>query len=237
MKAVLFIHGLSAHEEDNEYFIQKMREYPNIYFYTFRLPGHEQNKMAKVKYQEWLDKSEEELVKILQHHKKVQIVAHSMGTIIAVYLAAKYHEVESLVLLSSAFLFGSFEQNKKDFKKILRHDIDDNLGTGFEGVFTKLFQVPKSVMIEYLKMSKKIRPYISNITCPVLLIHGLEDNVISVESSKYVYQNLNCRKDLLLVKNVRHQIFKSKRKEEITNYIYRYLSSKVLYSMTKKEII
>ena len=115
MKAVLFIHGLSAQKEDNEYFINKMSQYSNIQLFTFTLPGHENNKMTKVKYEDWLNKAEEELKQILKKHKKVQIVAHSMGTIIAVYLASKYPQIESLVLLSSAFVFGNFEQNKKDF--------------------------------------------------------------------------------------------------------------------------
>lgn len=77
-------------------------------------------------------------------------------------------------------------------------------------------------------MAQKIKPCISKITCPVLLIHGMEDNVISYKSSEFVYHQLNCKKDILLVKNVRHQVFKSLKKEEITNYIYRYISSKTL---------
>lgn len=237
MKAVLFIHGLSAQKEDNEYFINKMSQYSNIQLFAFTLPGHENNKMTKVKYEDWLNKAEEELKQILKKHKKVQIVAHSMGTIIAVYLASKYPQIESLVLLSSAFVFGNFEQNKKDFYRLIQRKVDQNLGTGFEGALTKFFRVPKSVMIEYLKMAQKIKPCISKITCPVLLIHGMEDNVISYKSSEFVYHQLNCKKDILLVKNVRHQVFKSLKKEEITNYIYRYISSKMLYSITRKSVI
>ena len=112
LKAVLFIHGLSAKKEDNEYFIKRMNDFKNIELFTFTLPGHENDIVTKVTNKEWLDKSEEELQKILTKYKKVTIVAHSMGTIIAVNLASKYKEVEKLVLISSAFKFGSFKQNR-----------------------------------------------------------------------------------------------------------------------------
>ena len=125
MKAVLFIHGLSAKVEDNEYFINEMKKYNNIEMFTFILPGHENDKVTKVTRKEWLSKSEQELKKILKKYSKVTIVAHSMGTIIAVNLAAKYKEVEKLVLIASAFQFGSFKQNKEDLKNIIKAIITD----------------------------------------------------------------------------------------------------------------
>lgn len=237
MRAILFIHGLSAKKEDNEYFIDKMKKSSNIDIYTFTLPGHEEDKMTKVKYQDWIDASEKELNEILKTYKKVTIVAHSMGTIIAVHLASKYKQIEKLVLISPAFIFGSFKQNTKDLGRILKREVDEELGTGFEGSLTKFFHIPKSVMIEYLKMASKNKVNISKVSCPTLILHGLEDNVIPVKSSEFVYQNLTCKKDLVLIRNVRHQVFKSKKKDIITNYIYRFICLKMLYMVTRKKII
>lgn len=237
MRAVLFIHGLSAKKEDNQYFIDKMKKFSNIDIYTFTLPGHEENKMTKVKYQDWITASEKELNSILKKYKKVTIVSHSMGTIIAVYLASKYKQIENLVLIAPAFIFGSFKQNKKDLGRLLKKEVDEELGTGFEGSLTKFFQIPKSVMMEYLKMASKNKENISKVSCPTLIIHGLEDNVIPVKSSEFVYQNLTCKKDLVLIRNVRHQVFKSKKKDMIINYIYRFISFKMLYTVIKKKVI
>ena len=147
-----------------------------------------------------------------------------MGTIIAVNLASKYKEVEKLVLISSAFKFGSFKQNRKDLKNILTKKVDDDVGNGFEGALKKFVEVPKSVMIEYRKLAEKNKENISKIKCPVLLLHGDIDNVVSTESSKYLYDNLNCEKELVIIKNVRHQIFKSNKKEIITKYIYNFIT-------------
>ena len=237
MKAVLFIHGLSAKKEDNEYFIKRMKDYRNIKLFTFTLPGHENDMVTKVTNKEWLDKSEEELKKILTKYKKVTIVAHSMGTIIAINLASKYKEVEKLVLISSAFKFGSFKQNTKDLKNILTKKVDNDIGNGFEGAFKKFVEIPKSVMIEYRRLADKNKENISKIKCPVLLLHGDMDNVVSLESSKYLYDNLNCEKELVIIKNVRHQIFKSNKKEIITKYIYNFITFNILYKLIRKREI
>lgn len=237
MKAVLFIHGLSAKIEDNEYFINQMSIYPNIDIYTFTLPGHSEKCVEYVKYQEWIDASEKELNKILEKYKKVTIVAHSMGTIIAVNLASRYKEVEKLVLISSAFIFGNIDQNKKDLKRIINKEVDEELGTGFEGALTKFLSISKRVMIEYMLMASVNIKNIRKITCPTLLIHGSEDNVIPVNSSKMVYEKLNCKKDLIIVENVRHQVFKSNKKKEITDYIYRFINFKILYILGRQKQI
>lgn len=237
MKAILFIHGLSAKKEDNEYFIKTMKKYKNIDLYTFTLPGHENDMTTKSTSKEWLDKSEEELKKIIRKYKKVTIVAHSMGTIIAINLASKYKEIDKLVLISSAFKFGSFKQNKKDLKNILNHNIDLNLGTGFEGALYKTIHVPLKVKLEYLKLASNNKENINKVKCKTLLLHGDSDNVVSVDSSKYVYDNLNCKKDLTIIKGVRHQIFKSNKKDKITKYIYLFITFNGLYEILKRKEI
>ena len=236
-KAVLFIHGLSAKKEDNEYFLDKLKKYRNIDLYTFTLPGHENDKVTKSTGKEWLEKSEEELKKILERYKKVTIVAHSMGTIIAVNLASRYKQVDKLVLISSAFVFGNFKQNKDDLVKIIRNKVDKEVGTGFEGALKKFFEIPKSVMIEYKKLADNNKENIKKIKCPTLILHGSIDNVISIKSSIYVYDNLNCKKDFVIIKNVRHQVFKSKKKDIITKYIYNFITFNILYELNKKKEI
>lgn len=236
-KAVLFIHGLSAKKEDNIYFLDQMKKYRNIEIYSFTLPGHENDTVTKATGKDWLEKSEEELKQVLKRHKKVTIVAHSMGTILAVNLASRYKEVEKLVLLSSAFIFGNFKQNKDDLVKIITHKVDEEVGTGFEGALKKFFTIPKSVMIEYKKLADNNKENIKKIKCPTLIMHGSIDNVIPLKSSEFVYNNLTCHKDLVIIKNVRHQVFKSKKKDKITKYIYNFITFNLLYELNKKKEI
>lgn len=237
MKAVLFIHGLSAKHEDNKYFISYMKNKKNIDFYTFILPGHEQEKMTKVNYKEWLKKSEEELNKILKKYSTITVVAHSMGAIIAVNLAYHYQQINKLVLLAPAFIFGNIKQNKEDIKKIINRTVDEDLGTGFEGSLTKFKNVPFYNMIEYRKMALKSKKYIKFIKCKTLILQGDKDNLVSIDSAKYVYDNLNTKKEFVIINNVRHQIFKSNKKEQISKYIYQYINGGMLhYVLKRKEI-
>ena len=160
-----------------------------------------------------------------------------MGTILAVNLASRYKEINKLVLISSAFKFGNFKQNKEDLKKIITNKVNKEVGTGFEGAIKKFFTIPKSVMIEYKKLADNNKENIKKVTCPTLLLHGDIDNVISADSSKFVYDNLKCKKELVILENVRHQVFKSNKKERITKYIYNFITFNMLYKLSRKKKI
>ena len=90
---------------------------------------------------------------------------------------------------------------------------------------------------EYLKMASANMKYISKITCPTLILYGSHDNLISLESIQTIYDKLNCPKDLVIIDRVRHQVFKSYKKDIITKYIYRFISFNILYKLRKKERI
>ena len=119
----------------------------------------------------------------------------------------------------------------------MENKVDKEVGTGFEGAIKKFFAIPKSVMIEYKKLADNNKENIKRVTCPTLLLHGSIDNVISVDSSKFVYDNLKCKKELVILENVRHQVFKSNKKEIITKYIYNFITFNMLYKLSRKKKI
>lgn len=231
MKKVLFIHGFSAKKEDNEYFIQYLKKNHNIDLHTFTLPGHEEDKVTYVSYQKWLDKAEKEFLSLKS--KKVILIGHSMGAIIAAHLASM-HSVKKLILLSPAYYFGSLKQNEEDLKNIFKSKKGD---TGFEGCFSKMKHVSLRSFMEYIKLSHIGRHDISNITCPVLIMHGDKDPVIRLKSSEYVLKKLKSKKEFVLIKDVRHQLFKSVKKEMISKYIYDYICGGIRYFVHKRKEI
>ncbi len=231
MKKVLFIHGFSAKKEDNEYFIQYLKKQHNIDLHTFTLPGHEEDKVTYVSYQKWLDKAEKEFLRLKS--KKVILIGHSMGAIIAAHLASM-HSVKKLILLSPAYYFGSLKQNEEDLKNIFKSKKGD---TGFEGCFSKMKHVSLRSFMEYIKLSHIGRHDISNITCPVLIMHGDKDPVIRLKSSEYVLKKLKSKKEFVLIKDVRHQLFKSAKKEMISKYIYDYICGGIRYFVHKRKEI
>ncbi len=236
-KAVLFIHGFSAMEEDNRVFIEEMQKHKHIDIHTFILPGHGTKRMKKVKYQEWWSAAEKELQQMLKTYIKVTVVGHSMGTILAVNLAAKYSQVEKLVLIAPAYDYGNHEQNAKDIKTYFKREVNPNIGTGFEGIFHKLLTVPIPSFLEYRKLVKHSRQNIDKVKCPTLILHGMQDNIVPIHSSFYLYSALTCEKYLTLIENVRHQVFKSSRAKQISNYIYEYIIGGIHFRMKKKDIL
>lgn len=236
-RAVLFIHGFSAKQEDNQIFVGFMEQKKQIDFHTFILPGHEKKRMGKATYQDWIDASIHALEELLKSHSKVTIVGHSMGTILAIYLAVHYPQVEKLILISPAYYCGNLEQNVKDFKKVIRHEMNPELGTGFEGFLDKLFHVPFFRLLEYRKLAKQNEANIRRVKCPTLVLHGTMDNLVPLHSSLYVYNALTCDKHLTLIEDVRHQVFKNKKAKLIATYVYDYIIGGLHFKMKKRDII
>ncbi len=75
------------------------------------LPGHGLTPRAldHVKYQEWQDFAEQQLMQLCEKYSKVHLMGHSMGGTLCAYLADKFpRAVSTLTLLAPAMYFGNF---------------------------------------------------------------------------------------------------------------------------------
>ena len=104
-KAVLIIHGFAGGTYDEEELANYLELNRNFDVYQFTLPGHEKN-LGKVKYQEWIDASENQVKWLINNgYGSIYLIGHSMGGVIASYIATKYKEVKKLVLAAPAFQY------------------------------------------------------------------------------------------------------------------------------------
>jgi esterase/lipase len=236
MKTVLFIHGFSAKMEDNIYLLEYLEKKKNIRIKTFTLPGHTEHGVEKITYDKWIKKAEEELLETLKETKKVILIGHSMGGAIATILAAKYPQVEKLILIAPAFTVGSLIQNREDIKDVVLRK-KHPFGTGFEGVLRKLFTVPFSDLKEVRKIATLANSILVQVKCPILLLHGTIDQVVPISSSIEIYAKIKGEKQFTILTDVRHQVFKSEKKEEIAKYIYTYIVGGIHFKLRRKEHI
>lgn len=238
-KAILFIHGFVGGVYDYNNYPNELEVYRNFDVYSFTLPAHEKLIVSDVKYNEWLDESKRQIEFLINHgYKKIYVIGHSMGGVIAANLASNYKEVKKLVLVAPAFRYFYFKDGKFDLKNIT------NSIKGIPSLFkeestdqviTRILKTPISTMMEFTKLVSTCQNDIKNVTCPTLIIHGTNDRVVPNEAVTHIYDNISSNSvKLIKVESLTHDCFTKKRKDEVKNIITSYLRTK---PKKKKEII
>ena len=94
-------------------------------------------------------------------------------------------------------------------------------------VLSRIFKIPVSTAGQFMKLVDEHHSDPKDITCPVLIIQGLNDKVVPLESSSYVYKNVKSDIKLLYkVKNVTHDVFRGERGSEINKLVIDFFRSK-----------
>lgn len=232
-KAVLVIHGFAGSYSDEEELINYLELDRKLDVFAFTLPGHGGiNK--KSKYEDWISSSEEHLNYLIKNgYRKIYVIGHSMGGVIASYLASKYKQVKKLVLVAPAFDYLKVEDDKINFVESIKLFPKINKDYGLDEVLSRFRKLPISATKEFMDLVSKYRGSVKNIKIPVLFIQGLDDSVVPISSSKYAYKNLNNIK-LIYVKGVTHDAFRSDRREELSIYVKKFLKR---HNKKGKEII
>ena len=227
-KAILFIHGFVGGIYDYDSLPNELETFRNYDVYTFTLPGHDKNVVKNVKYSEWINAAESQISFLLAHnYKEIYLVGHSMGGVIAAYLASKYKEVKKLVLAAPAFRYFYFKDGKVNIQGI--NDTIKNIPTilkeeNRDKVVERIQKTPIPTMLEFTKLVSKHQNDLPSITCPTLIIHGTKDNVVPEESTNYVHENIKSKTNLLVnIDNVTHDCFTGKRNDEVKTLIINFL--------------
>lgn len=135
--------------------------------------------------------------------KDIYLVGFSMGGVIASYLAATSNNVKKLILLAPAFQY----LNVDAITSAITKGATSIFGGSDKGTQNEI-EIPKSFYGAFTDVIKNLKPYITKVKCPVLLIHGDEDEVISVKSSIYAYDRIpHEEKKLFILHNGHHRLF------------------------------
>lgn len=222
-KAILIIHGFAGGCYDNEYLANYLELNRWFDVYQFTLPGHDKN-LSKSTYKEWIYKSENTIKWLISNgYKTIYLIGHSMGGVIASYLASKYKQIKKLVLLAPAFHYLNVIDNKVDIKstlKLLPKVLEEYNKDEVIGRFLKL---NVTALGELMKLVKEFYNTPKDINCSVLIIHGENDNLVPKSSVEYVYDCLKNNKKLVYMKDVNHDICRSKRKKTVLKIVQDFL--------------
>ncbi len=238
-KAVLFIHGFSSGTWENEYLVNHLTYYENFDVYVFTLPGHNKTFVEKVKYEEWIEASEREVEKLLLKYNGIYVVGHSMGGVIAAHLASKYNRIKKLVLISPSFEYININQNTQDLKQALKkrrikfkEEYDEEI---YQELISKLVQIPIPMVLQFTKFIKTYKKCIKGVRCNTLILYGDKDELVPFKGITYAFDSVPARKKYLtIVRNVKHRILISDRKEEVSKYISSYFKGGLRWIKTRR---
>lgn len=225
-KAVLIIHGFAGgcYDEEN---IATYLELNGYHVFQFTLPGHDKRMFQHVKKEDWIKCCEEHVELLIKNgYKRIYLIGHSMGGVLACYLASKYKEVKKVVLAAPAFKYMTFGGDEFKLFHALRNTPKLFKDYGKDVLLPRAIMFPVSVVKEFMALSDGSQDLPSKVNCPVLLFHGTKDDVVPIASSEYVYNNVTSnKKELVILNDVTHDIFRSNEIDNINKKILEFFGT------------
>ena len=224
-KAILIIHGFAGGTYDEEYLQHRLELIRDYDTYAFTLPGHDGLFKPNMKESDWIKSAEDMMEFLIENgYKSIYLVGHSMGGVIATHLANKYKEVKKLVLVAAAFRFAGFKEENykiidslKQTPKIMKDYPKDE-------IVTRVLKMSLSSVKEFASLVKDNENSLKTIEIPTLIIQGNNDAIVPRTTADYIYNTIPSEeKEILICDGVTHDVFRSEKKEEITNEIIEFL--------------
>lgn len=232
-KAILLIHGFAGGNYDYGDLGNDLELFRSFDVYTFTLPGHDKTVINHVTKEDWIKKAETQIERLINNgYHEIYIIGHSMGGVIASYLAVKYKkQVKKLVLAAPAFRYFSFKNDKLDVVQSLKKVPKLFKEYPSEEILSRFFKIPIPTIREFMKLVEEHTNDIKNITCPTLIIWGTKDEIVPKDSVNYVFNNISSKSvSLYEIKSLTHDLFINDRYDEvkkiITNFLRKFPKSK-----------
>jgi len=237
-KAVLIVHCFAGGTYDEEKLTFYLELNRKLDVYSFTLPGHDVKARERATCEAWIKASEEILEHLIRSgYKKVYVIGHSMGGVIACHLATKYKEVKRLVLAAPAFSHLASKEEGGILNAIEKSpDLIRTYSTN--EFFTRVKKLPITAVREFFKLVKTYQNTPSEIKIPVLVLQGKKDQMVPPDSSVSVFNKINTnKKRLVMIKDYYHDIFKGEKADLINKEIESFLTkNKIFIKEVKKEI-
>lgn len=206
-KAVLIIHGFAGGTYDQESLANFLERKRMFDVYSFTLPGHEKYTFKTSRFNEWIEASENMIDTLIGYgYRDIYVVGHSMGGVIACYLAGKYKCIKKVVLAAPAFTYltdsdSSMDKVKSAVKAIKNNDTNE--------ILTRFLKLPVTSINQFMLLVKKYKTCYKKVSVPTLLLQGDADTIVPPDSTVNIYNKLNVKnKKIITLNNITHDIFR-----------------------------
>ncbi len=236
-QAVLLIHGLAG----GCYQLRWLGEYLQHQGMTaqgINLPGHESSlaKMPYTRWPQWTDHALQSYRALQQEYRNVAIVGHSMGCLVALYLATQ-QPIDKLVLLAPfmALRYHWYHLFPKEvYLQFLRRFADHLPRPRLAIQDPELRQLAQSngfirtfnlqAVASALELQDQIKRHLSLIKTPVLIIQSSQDQVVDPAWAQRLYQRLgSTHKQLHWLHNCDHTITMDKEYPQVFERVHSFL--------------
>ncbi len=200
--------------------------------YQFTLPGHGFKDKNLATYKEWIKSTDEKIETLINYgYNDIYVVGHSMGGILATYVASKYKQVKKVVLAAPAF---KYIAEKENFSLKKTTSIINDYG--FDEVANRFLKLPISALNEFVQFVKQYQNLPPKINIPILILQGTKDDIVPISSAEYVYDNVKTtNRNLVYLIDSNHDIFNGPKKEVANIKIEQFFMGNKAYN--KKEYI
>ena len=226
-KAILIIHGFAGGTYDEEYIANYLELNKKFDVFTFTLPGHDVKDKRKATCEEWMKSSENNLKYLIKHkYKKIYLIGHSMGGVIATHLAKKYKEVKKVVLVAPAFTSLASKEEGGVMAALLKLP-DIIKAYSYNELVTRLNKLPLRSEKEFFNLIETYRDDVYHIDIPIMFVHGTKDQLVPIKSSQKIYNEIkNSKKVFITINDYYHDVFKGNKVDDICYHVERFLKAR-----------
>jgi carboxylesterase len=177
--------------------------------------GTKPEDLYDVTFDNWLTNADDGVEKLQETCKKVFIVGHSLGGILALLLAAERKDINAVVTWSAPIgVQNRYLSLLPIIAKIplLRRAIPEKYPTPIpdwlkEQGWIGYDWIPTSLGVLALEGIKRLKKCLSDITCPALIIQGSRDQVLSKDSADKIFNGMNSdSKEKWIIEGADHPI-------------------------------
>ena len=233
-EAVVFIHGISGSPAH----FREMAEAIADAGYTARgvlLPGHgtRAEHLARVTWHDWYDHCAEEIRALQKTHRTVHVVGYSIGSALAMELAAGEGNLGRLVLLSTPLNprqsvtlmrmgFWLYSRVMPRFHGNPPRFVDDT-GEEFYYVYKTS---PSSIYRTLLDMVTHTRRTVQRVENPTLIMQSRTDKAVGSASAGWIYRRLPAReKRIVMLPESDHAVMLDSARHEVFAETKRWLAA------------
>jgi carboxylesterase len=236
--ACLMLHGLGGGGYEMQ-FLGEVLNKRGLTVQGILYPGHDKlsPKMPRSRWQDWYAHSLETYRTLAQTYERVSLIGFSTGCPLGLYLASE-HPVHKLVMLSpylwleSKWYYGLSLEAYINLFGWLIQDVP-RLGLPIfdpvmqqQAIAASFFRTMNIAAVKSaMELIEQVKPRLSAIKSPMLIVQSRQDNVVAPEGASYLYEHIgSVEKMLHWIENSDHVITLDRDREQVYQWVGEFMA-------------